>query len=141
MATAADDRPASPEWRRNSAHCAAKQTSAIIATVRPTATLDSHESTTTMRWTSARGKTDRNAHPNTNGADSQTCRQRTACAGSLPSRRTGITAASTHAQMLTTLIADSAIHHAFTLIAAAKMPAGKQSRNQCGTEWTPAVKS
>ncbi|MGT2440234.1 hypothetical protein ACU4GH_35765 [Bradyrhizobium betae] len=47
------------------AHCATKQSSATVATVRPTTTLDSQVSNRQMRCTSARGSTERNAQPNT----------------------------------------------------------------------------
>src|SRR6201999_1968879 len=50
------------------AHCAAKQTSATVATERPTATLDSQVSNRQIRCTSARGKNERNAQPNTKAA-------------------------------------------------------------------------
>ena len=113
--------------RSNSAHCAAKQSSAIIATDRPTATLDSHESTTQMRCTSARGNTDRKAQPNTNGADSKSCQRRVGRAGSPAARRSGSTPASNQAQMLTTLTPIRANHHALTLIAGAKMTAARHA--------------
>ena len=54
-----------PSWFRMIAHCAAKQTSATVATERPTRTLESQVSNRQIRCTSARGRTDRNAQPNT----------------------------------------------------------------------------
>jgi len=38
-----------PSWCRIMTHCAAKQTSAMVATVRPTTTLDSHVSNKQIR--------------------------------------------------------------------------------------------
>ncbi len=113
--------------RSSRAHCAAKQSSAIVATDRPTATLDSHESTTQMRCTSARGNTERKAQPNTNGADSNSCLRRVGSAGSRTARRSGITPARTQAQMLTTLMPIRANHHAWTLIDGATMTAARQA--------------
>ena len=43
----------------SSAHCAAKLSSAMVATVRPTSTLDAKESTMTTRGTSNTGRKDR----------------------------------------------------------------------------------
>ena len=54
-----------PSWCRIIAHCAAKQISATVATVRPTTTLDSQVSNRQIRWTSARGSNDRKAQPKT----------------------------------------------------------------------------
>ena len=54
-----------PSWCRIIAHCAAKQTSATVATERPTATLDSQVSNRQIRCTSARGSNERKAQPNT----------------------------------------------------------------------------
>ena len=54
-----------PSRCRMIAHWMAKQTSATVATVRPTMTLDSQVSNRQMRCTSARGSSDRNAQPNT----------------------------------------------------------------------------
>src|SRR5262249_53558384 len=53
-----------PSWLRMMAHCAAKQTSAMVATERPTTTLESQVSYRQMRCTSARGTSDRNAQSN-----------------------------------------------------------------------------
>src|SRR4029077_6421431 len=47
------------------AHCAAKQSSATVATERPTMTLESQVSNRQMRCTSARGSTERKAQPST----------------------------------------------------------------------------
>src|SRR5262249_24689480 len=47
------------------AHCAAKQSSASVATERPTTTLDNHISNRQMRWMSTRGKMERKAQPKT----------------------------------------------------------------------------
>jgi len=47
------------------AHWATKQISAMVATERPTKTLESHVSNRQILWTSARGNTARNAQPNT----------------------------------------------------------------------------
>ena len=55
----------SPSWRNTIAHWMTKQISAMVATERPTAMLDSHVSNSAMRCTSARGSTERNAQPNT----------------------------------------------------------------------------
>ena len=49
MASATGFRVSTASTRSSSAHCAAKQSSAIVATVRPTATADSHESITQIR--------------------------------------------------------------------------------------------
>ena len=54
-----------PSWFRMTAHCAAKQSSATVATERPTTTLDSQVSNRQMRCTSARGRIERKAQPNT----------------------------------------------------------------------------
>ncbi len=54
-----------PSCCRIIAHCATKQSSAIVATVRPTATLDSQVSNRQIRCTSARGSSDRKAQPKT----------------------------------------------------------------------------
>src|SRR5690348_972117 len=54
-----------PSRKRRIAHCATKQTSAIVATERPTATLEVQWSNRQMRCTSARGRNERNAQPNT----------------------------------------------------------------------------
>ena len=51
--------------RNTIAHCAAKQSSATVATERPTITLESQVSNRQIRCTSARGSTERNAQPNT----------------------------------------------------------------------------
>ena len=47
------------------AHCAAKHSSATVATVRPTKTLESQVSNRQMRCTSARGRNERKAQPKT----------------------------------------------------------------------------
>ena len=47
------------------AHCTAKQSSATVATERPTMTLDSQVSNRQIRCTSARGRNDLKAQPNT----------------------------------------------------------------------------
>src|SRR5579862_3476867 len=47
------------------AHWAAKQSSAQVATERPTMTLDTHEFTSTRRGMSNTGKEERKAHPKT----------------------------------------------------------------------------
>ncbi len=54
-----------PSCCRMIAHCRTKQTSATVATERPTSTLDSQVSNRQMRCTSARGSTERKAQPNT----------------------------------------------------------------------------
>ena len=54
-----------PSWCSIIAHCTAKATSATVATVRPTVTLDSHVSNRQIRCTSARGRNDLNAQPKT----------------------------------------------------------------------------
>src|SRR3569832_796542 len=51
------------------AHCAAKDSSAMVATVRPTMTLDNAMSNRASRGMSYTGSTDRNAQPNTYTAD------------------------------------------------------------------------
>ena len=55
------------------AHWATKHNSATVATDRPTMTLDSRESTRTMRGMSYTGNTERNAQPNTYTADNSNC--------------------------------------------------------------------
>ncbi len=47
------------------AHCTAKAISATVATERPTMTLDSQVSNRQIRCTSARGRNDLKAQPNT----------------------------------------------------------------------------
>jgi hypothetical protein len=54
-----------PSWCRMTAHCAAKAISATVATDRPTTTLDSQVSNRQIRCTSARGRNDLKAQPNT----------------------------------------------------------------------------
>jgi hypothetical protein len=54
-----------PRWCRTMAHWAAKQTSATVATDRPTRTLDSQVSNRQIRCTSARGRNDLKAQPKT----------------------------------------------------------------------------
>ena len=54
-----------PSWWRITAHCAANAISATVATERPTNTLDSQVSNRQIRCTSARGRIDRKAQPNT----------------------------------------------------------------------------
>jgi len=49
MASATGFRVSTASTRNSSAHCAAKQSSAIIATVRPTATAENQESITQIR--------------------------------------------------------------------------------------------
>ena len=51
--------------RKTIAHWTAKQISATVATDRPTKTLDSQVSNRQIRCTSARGRTERKAQPNT----------------------------------------------------------------------------
>src|SRR5262245_17005982 len=65
-----------PISRTTSAHCHAKHSSATVATVRPTSTLDHTESTRTIRCTSARGSTDRKPHTSTYTAASTSCLRR-----------------------------------------------------------------
>ena len=54
-----------PSWCRMITHCATKEISATVATDRPTTTLDSHVSNRQIRCTSARGRNELNAQPNT----------------------------------------------------------------------------
>src|SRR5262245_11215008 len=58
-----------PNRCRTIAHCAAKQTSAMVATDRPMVTLDSHVSNKQILCTSARGRNDLNAQPKTYAAE------------------------------------------------------------------------
>ena len=51
--------------RSMSAHCAAKHSSAKVATVRPTMTLESQVSNSTTRGTSKTGRAERYAQPST----------------------------------------------------------------------------
>jgi len=66
----------SPSSRSRMAHWAMKHSSAMVASERPTPTLDSHESSRQMRCTSARGNTERKPHTITNTADSASCVRR-----------------------------------------------------------------
>src|ERR1700689_2991183 len=54
-----------PSAKSTMAHCAAKQSSATVATERPTMMLESHVSNKQMRCTSVRGRTERKAQPST----------------------------------------------------------------------------
>src|SRR5580704_15037333 len=65
-------------WTRKSAHWTAKQSSATVATDRPTATLDTQESVRTSRGMSKTGSTERKAHPKTYAAQNTSCRRRPA---------------------------------------------------------------
>src|SRR5262245_30459243 len=58
-----------PSRCKTMAHCAAKQTSAMVATDRPMVTLDSHVSNKQILCTSARGRNDLNAQPKTYAAE------------------------------------------------------------------------
>src|SRR5262245_20531281 len=92
-----------------------KQISATVATDRPTSTLESHVSNRQMRWTSARGKNDLNAQPNTYAA------QRTINISTrrMPHWTTSARARNLHrsdrnSAMLAALTSDSVPHHTAT---------------------------
>ena len=65
MLRAVSDFAMPPSWRSTIAHWIAKQTSAMVATERPTSTLQSQVSNRQILWISARGSTDRKAQPKT----------------------------------------------------------------------------
>jgi hypothetical protein len=84
----------------------------MVASDRPTATLDSHESCKQILWTSARGNTARNPQISTNTADNQGCHRRDSAAGEsvVRERLRKAQAAPTHAPKFTTVTAQSAAH-------------------------------
>ena len=60
----------------SSAHCATSDSSASVATARATTAFEIQVPTRQKRAPSTNGRNDRNAQPNTNTAESRTCRRR-----------------------------------------------------------------